>query len=327
MKALRFDGNLRLVPDAPLPRRDGEALVQVLMAGICNTDLEITKGYAGFHGVLGHEFVGRVIESPDGALIGRRVVGEINVGCDACDLCRTGDSRHCATRTVLGIKGRDGAFAEFLSLPARNLVEVPDSISDQAAVFVEPLAAANHILDAVPIHRSSNVAVIGDGKLAQLIIRVLATTDCSLTVVGKHDEKLQFARTIGAHCFSLQDPSFGGLELTNGARDRMDVVIEASGSPTGLPLALKLVRPRGIIILKSTHHGATPVEMFPTVVNEVTIIGSRCGRFAPALELLRTGAVDVIPLISAQFTLDDGLQAMQKAAQHGILKALLTIAG
>jgi threonine dehydrogenase-like Zn-dependent dehydrogenase len=326
MKALRFDDRIQLVRDAPVPRREGEALVQVVLAGICNTDLEITKGYAGFQGVLGHEFVGRVIEGPDTDLIGKRVVGEINAGCGSCDLCRAGDSRHCATRTVLGIKGRDGAFAEFLSLPARNLLEVPDSISDEAAVFVEPLAAACHILDATPVHRSSRVAVIGDGKLAQLIIRVLATTGCSLIVVGKHDEKLQYARSIGASCFIVDGDSPDNLLLTEGSGDKLDVVIEASGSPAGLPLALKLVRPRGVIILKSTHHGATPVEMFATVVNEVTIIGSRCGRFAPALELLRSGDVDVLPLISARFPLDDGLRALQKVSERETLKVLLTMA-
>ena len=323
MKALRFDQELRLVDDAPLPRRDGEALIQVLLAGICNTDLEITKGYAGFHGVPGHEFVGRVIESPSANLVGRRVVGEINVGCNECDLCRTGDSRHCEMRTVLGIKDRDGAFAEFLSLPIRNLLVVPDSVPDEAAVFVEPLAAANHVLDAVTIDRSSNVAVIGDGKLGQLIVQVLATTGCAISVVGKHDEKLQLASSRGASCFTWN----GTHGLNPRPPDLFDVVIEASGSPTGLPLALNLIRPRGVIILKTTHHGSTPLEMAPVVVNEVTVLGSRCGKFAPALELIRTGAVDVLPLISARFSLDDGLRAFEAAARRDVLKAILKIAG
>jgi threonine dehydrogenase-like Zn-dependent dehydrogenase len=323
MKALRFDDELRLVDNAPLPRRDGEALIQVLLAGICNTDLEITKGYAGFHGVPGHEFVGRVVEAPSATVVGRRVVGEINVGCNQCELCRTGDARHCETRTVLGIKDRDGAFAEFLSLPIRNLLEVPDSVPDEAAVFVEPLAAANHILDAVSIDRSSNVAVIGDGKLGQLIVQVLATTGCSISAVGKHDEKLQLARSRGASCFTWN----GSQGLNALPPDRFDVVIEASGSQTGLPLALDLVRPRGVIILKTTHHGSTPVAMAPLVVNEVRVLGSRCGRFAPALELLKTGAVDVLPLISARFSLDDGLLAFEAAARRDVLKAILKIAG
>jgi threonine dehydrogenase-like Zn-dependent dehydrogenase len=323
MKALKFDSKLQLVRDVPLPRRPGEALIQVLKAGICNTDLEITKGYAGFGGVLGHEFVGRVIESPDAALLGRRVVGEINVGCNVCALCRAGDSRHCATRTVLGIKGRDGAFAEFLSLPTRNLLAVPESVSDEAAVFVEPLAAAHHILDQIAVGPSSRVAIIGDGKLAQLIIRVVATTGCEITVVGKHEEKLEFARSLGARLLMLKDI---GIESLGVPPDQPDVVIEASGSASGLPLALKLVRPRGIIVLKSTHHGETPVEMFPAVVNEVTIVGSRCGRFAPALELLRSGAVDVVPLISARFPMDDALLAFQSAADPATLKVVLDIA-
>jgi threonine dehydrogenase-like Zn-dependent dehydrogenase len=327
MRALKFDDRLQLVRDAPLPGRAGEALVKVLLAGICNTDLEITKGYAGFHGVLGHEFVGRVIEAPDSALIGRRVVGEINAGCDSCDLCRAGDSRHCATRSVLGIKGRDGAFAEYLSLPTRNLFEVPDSIPDEAALFVEPLAAANHILDAAPVNRSSSVAVIGDGKLAQLIIRVLAATGCSLMVVGRHDVKLEFARSIGARCFCIKGNSLDGADTTELSWDQNDVVIEASGSSSGLPLALKLVRPRGVIILKSTHHGETPVEMSPMVVNEVTIIGSRCGRFAPAIELLRSGVVDVLPLISARFPLEEGLRAFRRASEPDTLKVILEVAG
>jgi alcohol dehydrogenase len=322
MKALRFDGTLQLVRDAPLPRRAGEALIQVLRAGICNTDLEITKGYAAFHGVLGHEFVGRVIESPDGTLAGRRVVGEINVGCNECALCLAGDSRHCATRTVLGIKRRDGALAEFLSLPTQNLRAVPESVSDDMAVFVEPLAAALHILDQISIGPSSRVAIIGDGKLAQLIMRVVATTGCEITVVGKHEEKLESARSLGARLLMLKDVSVEGLVVP----DQPDVVIEASGAASGLPLALKLVRPRGTIVLKSTHHGETPVEMFPAVVNEVTIIGSRCGRFAPALELLSSGAVDVLPLISAQFPLDEGLAAFERAADSSTLKVLLNIA-
>ena len=322
MKALRFDSTLQLLRDVPLPRRAGEALIQVLKAGICNTDFEITKGYAGFRGILGHEFVGRVIESPDGTLLGRRVVGEINVGCNECALCLSGDSRHCATRTVLGIKGRDGALAEFLSLPTRNLLAVPDSLSDETAVFVEPLAAARHILDQIAIGPSSRVAIIGDGKLAQLIIRVVATTGCEITVVGKHEEKLEFARSLGARLLMSKDLSGDSLGFP---LDPLEVVIEASGSASGLPLALKLVSPQGTIVLKSTHQGATPVEMFPTVVNEVTIIGSRCGRFVPALELLSSGAVDVRPLISAQFPLDEGLLAFQSAVDPATFKVLLDI--
>ncbi|HKS41370.1 MAG TPA: alcohol dehydrogenase catalytic domain-containing protein, partial [Blastocatellia bacterium] len=205
MKALKFDGNLRFVNDAPVPGREGEALIQVIRAGICNTDLEIVKGYAGFHGILGHEFVGRVVESPDASQVGRRVVGEINAGCGSCKLCRAGDARHCPSRTVLGIKARDGAFAEYLSLPPHNLIEIPDTLSDETAVFVEPLAAAFNILEQVNISSSTRVAVIGDGKLAQMIIRVVALRGCALTVIGKHEAKLALASDVGARAIQISD--------------------------------------------------------------------------------------------------------------------------
>src|SRR2546428_1535707 len=210
MKALRFDGELKLVCDAPIPRREGEALIQVIAAGICDTDLEITKGYAAFRGTLGHEFVGRVVESPDGALVGQRVVGEINVGCGECELCRGGDARHCPTRTVLGIKGRDGAFAEFVSLPAVNLKAVPRSVSDETAVFVEPLAAALNILEQVSITPSSDVVIVGDGKLAQLIVLAMAQTGCSLTVIGRHEAKLELATRFGAGYALFESEAMGG---------------------------------------------------------------------------------------------------------------------
>ncbi|HWC77342.1 MAG TPA: alcohol dehydrogenase catalytic domain-containing protein [Blastocatellia bacterium] len=321
MKALRFDGKLELARDEPVPRRGGEALVQVIAAGLCSTDREITRGYAGFRGIPGHEFVGRVIESPEPELIGKRVVGEINVGCAACELCRRGDSRHCANRTVLGIKGRDGAFAEFLSLPPRNLLSIPDSISDEAAVFIEPLAAALHVLDDVDINRSSRVIVIGDGKLAQLILRAIVATGCSPVVIGKHAEKLLLAGSAGARPILESDlaKQFVGNE------EKADVVIEASGSPSGLSLALDQVRPRGVIVLKSTHHSPTPVDFSRAVVNEVVIRGSRCGRFAPAIDLLASGSLDVAPLISARFPLEDGLAAFQKAFEPGALKTLLDV--
>ena len=322
MKALRFDGQLALV-DVAAPQKEGEALIQVLRAGICSTDLEITKGYGGFHGVLGHEFVGRVVESPDPALIGQRVVGEINVGCDRCGLCRTGDSRHCAGRTVLGIHGRDGAFAEYLSLPPRNLIVLPETISNDSAVFVEPLAAAVHILDAAPISSSMNVVVIGDGKLAQLIIRILAHTGCALTVVGKHAEKIARSSDVALTFVPAKDVL---LDDADGMKASADLVVEASGSPTGFPLALRLVRPRGVVILKTTHHGPTAVELFPVVVVEVTIIGSRCGRFAPAIDLLESRAVEVDSLISERFPIEDGLRAFERAGEPDSLKVILDFA-
>ncbi|HWP43623.1 MAG TPA: alcohol dehydrogenase catalytic domain-containing protein [Blastocatellia bacterium] len=328
MKAVRFDGRLRVVTDAAEPARDGEALVEVVCAGICNTDLEIVKGYAGFRGTLGHEFVGRVVDSPVRSLIGRRVVGEINAGCGECSLCLAGDARHCPRRTVLGIKGRDGAFAELLSLPARNLLELPDTVPDEAAVFVEPLAAACRVLEQVAITRTSRVAVIGDGKLAQLILRVIAGTGCDLTVIGKHEAKLELAASAAARPIRIDDRLLASsdtgeqvLKLTS--NERFDVVVEASGSPTGMAIAIALVRPLGSIVLKSTHHGETSLRMSPVVVDEVTVIGSRCGRFRPAIELLESGKIDVRPLISSRYSIDDAAAAFEKAADPACNKVLI----
>jgi threonine dehydrogenase-like Zn-dependent dehydrogenase len=331
MKAIKFDGALKLVDDAPVSRREGEALIQVICAGICNTDLEIVKGYAGFHGILGHEFVGRVVESDDAALIGHRVVGEINVGCNACKLCLKGDSRHCNSRTVIGIKGRDGAFAEFISLPARNLVKVPDSLPDDTAVFTEPLAAACRILDQVSITSSSSVAIIGDGKLAQMIIRVIAQEGCDLTVIGKHDDKLELARSVGARCLKIERPTddiTGVIEdlKAQGLAEKPDVVIEASGSSTGLALALALIKPKGVVVLKTTHHAETRLILSQVVVNEVTIVGSRCGKLSTAIELHVSGRIDISPLISSRFRLEDGLKAFEAAARPDTMKVLLQIA-
>lgn len=306
--------------DANLPRREGETLVQVICAGICNTDLEIVKGYAGFRGTLGHEFVGRVVESPETDLVGRRVVGEINAGCGECERCLTGDSRHCADRTVLGIKDRDGAFAEFLSLPRRNLLEVPDSVSDEAAVFVEPLAAAFNILEQVSIRVSSDVVVIGDGKLAQLIVLVLARTGCAITVIGRHEKKLSLARAYGADRIRLGDVPTQWL-------GRFDLAIEASGSPAGLESALRLVKPRGTVVVKSTHHELTPLDTSQVVVNELNIVGSRCGRFAPALNFLSRGDTDLTPLISCRVPIEDGIFAFEQAILPGVMKVILQING
>ena len=330
MKALKFDGALKLVEDEQIRKREGEALVQVICAGICNTDLEIVKGYAGFHGILGHEFVGRVVESDDAKFAGRRVVGEINVGCNECSLCLAGDSRHCGRRTVLGIKDRDGAFAEFISLPVRNLVPVPDLLPDETAVFTEPLAAACQVLEQVDINSSSSVAVIGDGKLAQMIIRVVAQLGCSPTVIGKHEHKLELARAAGARGFQITSSADDVSNLiadlkAQGLIDKHDIVIEASGSPRGLPLALELVRPRGVIVLKSTHHAETALALAQVVVNEVAIVGSRCGRLSPAIELLANGKVDISPLLSARFPLEEGLTAFKKAAEPDSMKVLLKI--
>jgi threonine dehydrogenase-like Zn-dependent dehydrogenase len=337
MKALRYENQQLAIADVDKPVTDGEALVRVTLSGICNTDLEIARGYAGFEGTLGHEFVG-VIESvgADGALArplgraqsteplltrglmpGDRVVGEINAGCGACDLCRSGDSRHCANRTVLGIVGRDGAHAEFLKLPAANLLPVPAEISDERAVFTEPLAAACGILERVSIDNKTTVAVIGDGKLGLLCAQVIGTTGAEVTLIGKHDTKLAIAkrRGIGTKTISEVD------KLSR----HFDVVVEASGSPSGFELAFDLLRPRGVLVLKSTFHGATEMNAARIVVDEISVVGSRCGRFAPALELLKSNAVEVESLISNEFPLADGVRAMARAGEPGVLKVLLRV--
>ena len=314
MKALRFENQHLSLTDIPMPNRAGEALVRVTTAGVCNTDLEIVRGYANFSGTLGHEFVGIVEASPDPAQIGCRVVGEINAGCGQCALCRAGDPRHCANRTVLGIVGRDGAFAEYLSLPAVNLLKVPDEVTDQQAVFTEPLAAACAILEQVTITPQQRVAVIGDGKLGQLIARVLATTKCDLVLIGKHAEKLQLAVQAGiaTQLLSDVDPAW-----------QFDFVVEASGAAAGLALALKLVKPRGAIVLKSTFSGAVTLDTSRIVVDEIRVIGSRCGRFDQALALLSSGRVNVESLIAAEYSLTEGIAAMRHAGTAGTLKVLL----
>lgn len=318
MKALRLDPELKLVMDAAVPRRPDEALVQVVAAGICKTDLEIVKGYAAFRGTLGHEFVGRVVESPDHALVGKRVVGEINAGCGLCAQCESGDSRHCAERTVLGIKNRDGAFAEFLSLPVPNLIAVPDEISDDAAVFAEPLAAACNILEQVSIDAASNVAVVGDGKLAQLITLVISGTGCHLTIIGKHPEKLRLASRFGATS-TLRASDLHGSSY----EARFDVVIEATGSPSGLEASLKLVRPRGTVVLKSTHHGSSSLDTSLIVVNEIKVVGSRCGRMRRAIDFLARRQVDLNYLVSERLPLEKGLRAFDVAAASDSMKVIL----
>jgi len=326
MRALRFDRELKLIDDEPIPSLPGESLVRVLHAGICNTDLEITRGYAGFTGIPGHEFVGIVAESRNGSIVGKRVVGEINAGCGRCPDCRSGDQRHCLFRTVLGIKNRSGAFAEFLSLPDENLIEVPDSISNLEAVFVEPLAAACRILNQVDISASSNVAVVGDGKLAQLIIMVLRSTGCRLTVLGKHEPKLELASKSGALAIKIHPAGVALPHLpAELAGERFDVVVEASGSPAGLELGLNLVRPRGVLVLKSTHHGLATLDTSLVVVNEVIIVGSRCGLLAEAIELLSKRQVDVKPLVTRCMPLSDWETAFAEAASPSSLKIVLDI--
>ncbi len=315
MKALRFEKNQLRVSDVAAPRDEREAVVRVILAGICNTDLEIGRGYAGFEGTLGHEFVGRVESAPEEILVGKRVVGEINAGCGSCAACASGDARHCPSRTVLGIVGRDGAFAEFLQLPVGNLLVVPDEISDERAVFAEPLAAAWGITERVSVTPETDAAVIGDGKLGLLCAQSLHHAGARVLLVGKHREKLDIAGKRGVETVQLD-------ELQKGLR-RFDLVVEASGAASGFSLALELVRPRGTVVLKSTFHGATNFDAARVVVDELSIVGSRCGRFAPALELLKEDAIDVESLISETYPLVEGVRAMERAAAPGVLKVLL----
>jgi threonine dehydrogenase-like Zn-dependent dehydrogenase len=315
MKALRVEKKRVALREIEKPSPDNEALVRVLLSGICNTDLEIAKGYAGFKGTIGHEFVGVVEESPDGSLVGRRVVGEINAGCGNCDLCRSGDSRHCPGRTVLGIVGRDGAHAEFLRLPLGNLVTVPEKIPDEHAVFVEPLAAACGISERVALTSAQRVAVIGDGKLGLLCAQTLALTGAHVLSIGKHPQKQRIVERRGIEVTSSQKAARRNREF--------DVVVEASGSPSGFNLALNLLRPRGTLVLKSTFHGKSEIDAARIVVDEISIVGSRCGRFTPALDLLKKDALDVDGLISEEYPLSAGVHAMERAAAKGVLKILL----
>jgi threonine dehydrogenase-like Zn-dependent dehydrogenase len=350
MKALRVEKRGIAVREVETPERDDEALVRVILSGICNTDLEIARGYAGFRGTIGHEFVG-VIESLPSAgaearplgraqdpvapsltappqpsrsagdsgvgplQVGQRVVGEINAGCGNCDLCRAGDSRHCPGRTVLGIVGRDGAHAEYLRLPLRNLLPVPAKIADEHAVFTEPLAAAWGITERVQITSDTRVAVIGDGKLGLLCAQALALTGAPLLLVGKHAEKLRIAERRGIETATIKKAEKRKREF--------DLVVEASGGASGFALALNLLQPRGTLVLKSTFHGATEMDTARLVVDEISIVGSRCGRFAPALDLLKKGAIDLDSLISEEYPLAKGVLAMDRASKKGVLKVLL----
>ncbi len=317
MKALRIDKKKLAVREVEKPEPGGEALVRVLLSGICNTDLEIARGYAGFAGTIGHEFVGVVEKSPDNMLLGRRVVGEINAGCGKCELCKGGDPRHCVNRTVLGIVGRDGAHAEFLRLPVGNLLPVPDSVPDEHAVFAEPLSAACGIMERVAIGKTHRVAVIGDGKLGLLCAQAIALTGASVVSIGKHPEKLRIAERRGIETITAK--------TATKLKHEFDVVVEASGSPSGLAGALGMLRPQGVLVLKSTFNGPATFGEIDSrfVVDEIAIVGSRCGRFPPALDLLKKGAIDLDSLISEEYPLTRGVHAMERAGRKGILKVFL----
>ncbi len=306
-------GRVALRDDARPRRPKGFALIRLLYGGICNTDLELQRGYYGFHGVPGHEFVGEVVAADNARWIGKRVVGEINLACGKCEWCMRGLGRHCPKRTVLGIVKHPGAFRELLTLPEANLHAVPREIPSEHAVFVEPLAAACEILDQVKIPRGASVAVLGDGKLGLLIGQVLKAHGAEVHQYGRHEEKLRIAADAGVDARLTRK-----LPVA-----QYDWVVEASGSDQGLAQAVRMTRPRGTVVLKSTVHGLVGIDSAPVIVNEVTLVGSRCGRFEPALNLLRSGRVRVDQLISEVFPLNKAPLAFKKAASPGILKVLL----
>jgi threonine dehydrogenase-like Zn-dependent dehydrogenase len=316
----------------PIPKlRPGWALIRVHLAGICNTDVEILRGYHNFRGTPGHEFVGEV-QNVAGVRarerkrwLGKRVAGEINISCHAlgfrpaCVYCKRGLTRHCARRKVLGIVNHDGAFAEYLALPLENLHVIPSSVTDEQAVFVEPLAAACEILDQVPVRKFRKAAVLGDGKLAQLIARVLRSHLSRVVLYGKHNKKLALARAARIETRKVRGDSTDSKRI----KGTFGLLVEATGSPTGLALAQQMSEPRGTLILKSTFHGAAPVETWPIVVKELTVVGSRCGPFDKAIALLRSGKVDPRPLITRTFPLSEAPCAVRFAQRSVVTKVLL----
>ena len=299
---------------APLPKlKPGYALIRLLCGGICNTDIELLRGYYGFRGRPGHEFVGEVVGPAGSAWLGQRVVGEINLACGACEWCRRGLGRHCPRRTVLGIVRHPGAFAEYLTLPEANLREVPRGVPTEHAVFTEPIAAAWEILDQVRIPKGADVAVLGDGKLGLLVAQVLAVHGARVHVFGRHREKLRIAAAAG--CETSQTERL--------PRARFDYTVEATGSADGLAAAVAMTRPRGTVVMKSTVHGAVALDTAPVVVNEITLVGSRCGRFEPALRLLKTGRLRLSEMISAEYPLTRAVEAFARAQEKGVIKVLL----
>jgi threonine dehydrogenase-like Zn-dependent dehydrogenase len=317
MRALVFDNSLRFDARHPEPQPDdGDALLRVRQAGICATDLEITKGYMGFRGVLGHEFVADVVEAPDKNLVGQRVVGEINVVCGRCDLCLSGLSNHCRNRSVLGIVNHDGAFADRVRLPATNLHVLPRTIDDDHAVFIEPLAAAFQVLKQIKLDGRKWVTVLGDGRLGLLVAQVLRNAGCPVRVIGKHPEKLALCERWQIRSRPLDDII---------PRHDQDVIVDCTGSAAGLELAIQMVRPRGTVVLKSTLAAGKPLNLAPAVVDEITIIGSRCGPFREAIRALSEREVDVTSLIYRRMKLEQGVEAMDLARRPGVLKVILTM--
>lgn len=316
MKALWLENQtIRFRRDVQVPTPDeDEALIRVRLAGICSTDLEMVKGYYPFTGILGHEFVGEVISAPaHHSWEGKRVVGEINLTCGTCQECRAGRDSHCLNRQVLGIKQKNGVFAEYLTLPVRNLHLVPDEIPDEMAVFCEPLAAALEIQSQIQIHPEDRVLVIGAGRLGQLIARALALTGCDLHVLVRRDNHRNLLELTGAK-FLTEESLPQGI---------MDLVVEATGSPPGFELARQAVRPRGTIVMKSTYKGQLSIDVSALVVDEITLVGSRCGPFAPALRMLASGLINPINMIEGKYPLEEGQEALAQAALPGTLKLLM----
>ncbi|MGA2181891.1 MAG: alcohol dehydrogenase catalytic domain-containing protein [Bryobacteraceae bacterium] len=315
MRSVHLENGVVSVRAAPRPKRpEGFALIRLLLGGICNTDLELQRGYYGFRGVPGHEFVGEVAEADTPALLGQRVVGEINLACGHCEWCARGLGRHCPRRTVLGIVKHPGAFREFLTLPEANLHAVPADLPTERAVFTEPLAAACEILDQVEIPRGGEVAVLGDGKLGLLIAQTLQAHGARVHHFGRHREKLRISRAAGV------TTEIAGKRLPVAA---WEWTVDATGSAEGLRQAAAMTRPRGTLIMKSTVHGLVSLDTAPLIVNEITLVGSRCGRFEPALKLLRSGKVNVEDMISGEYPLSQAPAAFARAAEKGVMKVLL----
>lgn len=319
MRAVVFDNGLKLDKNyaKPSPRK-GEALIKVNTIGICNTDYEITKGYMGYKGVLGHEFTGVVeeINADDKSLLNKRVVGEINCGCDECEWCNQGLERHCPNRSTLGIWQREGCFAEYVCLPVKNLLEIPENVSDEEAVFTEPLAAALEILEQIHIPPYKKIAVLGDGKLGLMIALALNAAGLDLILIGKHENKLEIAQKQGVKTKLLSD-----VEI----KKEYDFVVEATGSISGFETSLALTKPRGTLILKSTIAASKEFNFAPVVVDEITIVGSRCGQFAPALRLLESGRIDVKPLISDIFEFDESIAAFERNKEKSSIKVIVKV--
>ena len=317
MRALVFDNTLSFQPRYVEPAESaGDTLIRVRRAGICATDLEITRGYMGFKGILGHEFVGDVVSSPEKQLVGQRVAGEINIVCGRCDLCVAGLSNHCRNRSVLGILKHDGAFADFVRLPAMNLHALPATIDDDQAVFIEPLAAAFQVPKQVKIDARNWVTVLGDGRLGLLVAQVLRNAGCPVRVVGKHADKMALCEKWSIRSRPLEDIT---------PRHDQDVVVDCTGNAAGFELALAMVRPRGTVVLKSTVAAGKPLNLAPVVIDEVTIVGSRCGPFREAIRALAEKSVDVVSLIHRRMKIEQGAEAMELAGRAGVLKVLLTL--